>query len=175
MMKKKTISLLLLLPVLFVLTLVSCEDDKECVPPSFKGFLYEPSPAHPGDSVTITACMRDRGQHVYGPKYTWKVTLDTLDTETGVTGTWEYKLTQKASISDPDPQVKVPIPHTALEGTTATCTFSAVYNNSVDGVPGRGVACPTLEGYLGTFQPSVVTAVLYSEANGRLTFKIAGE
>ena len=155
--------------------IVSCDDDKICIPPTFKGFLYSPNPAHVGDIVTITAYQQNRGENVYGPTYTWEVSLDTIDGLTGIAAKCVYQSSVKASISDPDPSIKVAIPDNAVPGGVVSCKFKAVYNNAVDAVPGIQYESPTQEGYLGRFFPSAITATLFSEASGQLDFRLAND
>lgn len=163
--------------VLFCTGLVSCDDEKESYPPTFKGFLYSPKTVHAGDSVTIKACYASPGNLVYlvGNKgYTWTLTLDTLN-EDGVPGQWS--LTQKpyCSIGDGEPTWKCAIPKTANPGTQAKVTFLAEYSNAATGAAQWKQGCPTQEGYYGRFDDSYVTSPLYSRASGSLTFVVLGK
>jgi|GEM_PF-266726 len=164
-----------LMPILLMVFLASCEDEKVCTPPSFKGFTYAPATVHPGDTVTVTACYQDRGEYIISPKYKWTVSGDSLNASTLASDRWTISYTKDESISSPDPSFKFAVPQSAIAGSTITCTFHADYSNAVDGVVGNSVTNTTQAGYYGSFSPSVVNSTLYSEANGRLTFNIASE
>lgn len=173
---KKTI--FAILAIAFCTIWTACEKtDYEVVPPTFKGFKYSPTTIHPGDSVRFTACYRNEGKNIYlvGHKgYKWTLSLDTLDAngDPSKTGRWSRQYTPYCSISDGEPTIKLEVPKTAMPGTTAQLNFVAEYSNAADGAPGTSLPNQTEEGYVGTFQPSTVTSVLYSRASGSMTFKI---
>lgn len=151
----------------------SCDDDKEQpIPPTFKGFTYSPNPAKAGEKMKITAVIRDKGKNVYGPRYTWTLTLDTVNADGATVKDAKIKKEWKGSISDGNPSVEFILPKSICDPAYAKCTFYADYQNNADAITFPEFENSTDEEYLGRFNPSRVASVLYSNVSGSFTFAI---
>ncbi len=169
---KKILFSLIALTIGFAFT--SCEDEeRNPTPPTFKGFTYSPNPVHPGDTITISAIYANRGEFVYKPRCTWKISLDTLDTKTSTYESIQFSKQKTQSISDETLFVQYIIPKTAKVGQTARCSFDVAFDNAVDATAiGASWTNPTENGYVGTFGSSTIQSTLYSHCSGNMTFKI---
>ncbi len=163
----------MLLVVCALFTMVACDDDKNASAPSYWGFTYTPTTVHAGDSVTIKAVQRKKGQYLYSTTYNWSMRLTVVDSLYNVVDTTlSYKQTTNYDGTyngDPTWNLKIP------EGTTsssATVSFSASWSNYADG---EYVSTTTPSDrdaiYKGTITSSTYT--LYSNASGSFTLPIA--
>lgn len=156
------------------LLFAACDDeDYTVVPPTFKGFLYSPSPLHPGDTVAISAVFASKGNYVGKPRCKWSLTLDTLDHNTNTYMTATLHKSTNGSIGDEKLTAKFPIPKTAKKGQKANCNLTIQFDNYVDANNiGFYVESKTEDGYLGKFGRSTVKALLASDCSGSVTISI---
>lgn len=168
---KKTI--FAIIAIMAGITFVSCEDEKEPIPPTFKGFTYSPKPVHAGDSLQVTSVYEKEGAYVYfvGHKgIFWTLTLDTLN-EKGARSTWSKKYEPYSTVADGAPQIKLKIPNSAAKGK-ATIKLEAVYSNAVDAKATWSRSYKVQSGYEGSTFTQAVTSTLTSKASGDFTFNI---
>lgn len=153
---------------------VACSnEDYTLIPATFKGFEYAPNPAVAGDTLTISAVYRDKGAYVNKPRCSWRLTLDTLNAKTGVYDKATLSQSRTCSIGDEKLTVHFALPKSTKPGQTASCTFNVDFDVVVN--PDKvisSVSNVTEEGYVGTFDPSIVAGTLVCKTSGRLQVKI---
>ncbi len=149
---------------------VSCEDTSGSYAPTWRGFTYEPSTVHPGDSVTITAVQKSKGHYLNGVDYNFsmRVYVEVDNVTQDSTLSYSYH-TNYDGDGQKDPQWRLKIPDNTVPGSYS-CSFSARWNNSSDGDLGT-VVSGNEAGYTGTI--STTSYTLYTTASGSFTLPIA--
>lgn len=160
----------ILLTTFVAIALYSCEDEKNSIPPTFKGFTVSPNPAHPGDTVRVKLYYADKGEYIYGPRCAWNMKLDTLleDGSTRDTTMWNYV---QASISADHLGTSFILPKTTNPGIK-TCNVEISFNNSVDTKKVTVRDNVLQPGYEGKMGKSAVTSLLYSKFTGSVNVRI---
>ncbi len=153
-----------------MLLAVSCEDSGGSYPPTWKGFTYEPSTVHPGDSVTITAVQAKKGKYLYTVTYNFsmRVYVEVDGVTQDSTLAYSYK-TNYDGTDNGDPQWKLKLPDNTVP-TSYPCTFTARWDNYADG-RGGSYQCTGGDGCTGSIASQSYT--LYSTASGSFTLPIA--
>ncbi len=152
-----------------MLLAVSCEDTGGSYAPTWKGFSYEPSTVHPGDSVTITAVQKSKGKYLYTVTYTFtmRVLMDVDNVTQDSTLSYSYK-TNYDGDGQKDPQWKLRIPDNIVPSSYG-CSFNARWDNYADGNMDK-LTSGNEAGYTGTITTTSYT--LYTTASGSFTLPI---
>lgn len=171
---KKTITCMMM-AIATIIGFTSCDEEKEVVFATWKGFTVNPTEVSIGDSVVVKAEVDKPGNCLYNTSYTWTMEIDTINAETNKTGKQqlEYRISstpQRPIHMNDQPVAYFKIPANAVKGSAnRRFTFQVNYDNAVYATP---VTHKTeiQEGYLGdnAITYSVLTG-LYSKANA--TFK----
>ncbi len=154
--------------MLFLL-FVGCDDKEWSYPPTWRGFTYDPSPAHPGDSVLVTAVQAAKGHYLNATDYSFSMTVY-VDVD-GVTEeqTLSYSYhTNYDGTDNGDPTWEVLIPENTIDGNYS-CSFTATWSNSADG-KGGSYGCVGGDGCAGSI--TSYSYPLYSKASGSFTMQI---
>lgn len=160
----------ILLTVFVTAALFSCEEDKNTIPPTFKGFLVSPKPCHPGDTVRVKLYYADKGEYVYGPRCAWSLKIDTL-MEDGLSNDTTYWKYISASIADEHLGASFILPKSTKPGNY-TCNLEVSFNNSVDSkqaIVRENTVIAPYEGHLGK---SIVSSLLYSKFSGSVNIRV---
>ncbi len=159
-----------LLALCLIFLAVSCEDTSGSYPPTWKGFTYEPSTVHPGDSVLITAVQNSKGHYLNAVDYSFsmKVYIEEDGATRDSSLAYSYH-TNYDGTDNGNPWWKLKIPDNTVPGSYS-CSFSARWSNSSDG-DGGSYGCTGGAGYTGSITSQSYT--LYSTASGSFTLPIA--
>jgi len=164
---------LFLLPLMACLfALVACEEkDYSSYPPTWKGFALSSNTVSPGDTLVVTALQDQKGRHIEGTKYTWKLSCSVIDAQ-GETQPYTYEKTVSTNYDgtdNGDPTFVFHIPDSAVAGR-GTINFVAKYSyygNGIQVSQGTTYKDDAARGYI-----TSTSSTLYGGASGSVNFTI---
>lgn len=161
-----------IIPLLVLLfTLAACDDDKEEARPNiYDGFTVAPQMPHAGDSLTLTAHVREPGAHQIKMTYTWQLAVrverDGMEADSLVKETIKVPADGQQYR---DAAWRTRLPADAIAGREARLELYVTSENTVD-LGSQVFTVPAGEGRIGRF--TITTSTLYNKASGSCTFMV---
>lgn len=170
---KKSTSLFLFIMLSLTTLLMSCDEKKATVPPTFKGFRHTPSVVHPGDTVRLTAYYANKGEYWHKPMCYWTFEMDTVNVEKNQRHLASYSQSVQQSVADESLTTTFIVPKNAyLPGKVTARLKVSMFNSVTAENVGFRLTNSTEAGYEGCFNNSIISSQLYCDASGWMDFLV---